>query len=205
MATVTFTFYANNSNNYDQNNYKHTSGILHQGYGADGHHHNDNQRAMVLFDSTAIRSALTGHTVQSCTLNWTVEDVEGTACVFFIGTHNYTALPNNATSSRMALDRVRYSFTQNQSGQPVTGVNIGATIGQEFKDGVTTGIMFGPAATNPTDNGADIADAYQSTQSRRPYIVITATPSNVPPDAPSLQAPASNAIGDLNGAGGVFT
>jgi hypothetical protein len=200
-----FPFYATSSNNYDQNNNKHNSGHLHQGYGADGHHHSDNQRAMVIFDSADIRAKLAGHTVQSCTLNWTVYDVEGTQCVFFIGTHNYTALPNSAASSRMATDRVRYSFSQNMTNQTVSGVSIGATIGQEFKDGVTTGIMFGPAATSPTDNGADILPHTETTATRRPYIVITATPSNVKPDPPTLLTPAANSVGDLSNAGGVFT
>ncbi len=198
-----FPFYATSSSSYDVHG-KH-SGDLYQGEGADRHHPGENLRSLVVFDSNDIRTKLTGLTVTGCTLGFTVHDVEGNNAVIFIGTHNYTTLPSSYSTSRYAADRVRYSFTQNTNNQAVTGVNIGATIGQEFKDGVTTGILFGPAATDPAGNGADILRAEETTQSRRPFIIISATTSNTKPDPPTLLSPASPAIGDLNGAGAVFS
>jgi hypothetical protein len=202
---ATFTFYGTSSHGYHTDNADGQLGttLLIQGAGADGSY--DNAKSLVVFDSTAIRNSLVGYTVTATTLNFTVNDVEGTNATIFIGTHNYTSLPATPSNSRMAFDRVRYVFSQSQTNQSVTGVNIGATIGQEFKDGVTTGIIFGPATFNAVDNGATILSTGESTATRRPYLVITATPSNVAPNAPALTSPGNNAVLDLANSTTTFT
>jgi hypothetical protein len=203
---ATFTFYATSSMSYhssDSDGQEPGYPYLIQGAGANGDH--SNAKSLAVFDSAAIRAALSGYTIQGCTLNFTMHDCEGGNATVFIGTHNYTSVPNIFNPGRAAADRVRYVFTWQQYDQRVTGINIGATIGQEFKDGVTTGILFGPATFNATDNGLDIVKAENGTQANRPYIVITATPSNVAPNAPTLTAPGNNAVLDLGNVGGTFT
>lgn len=106
-------------------------------------------------------------------------------------------LPNG--DPRQKIGRVAYVKTG--IGQ-VTGLDLGTTIGAEFRDGVTTGIVFGPVAGEDArhseihDEYARISPFNDTDATRRPTLVIEATLDNLAPNAPALNNPAAGAVVD---------
>lgn len=156
------------------------------------------RKSIALFNSADIRTRLQGYRVTGCSLDYYVKDVYGFFATVYMGTHNYTAVPDIWSSSRVKPNRVYRSLTS--VGQ-VYGMSLGTTIGTEFKDGVTTGIAFGPMPSNSDSYFYEIAPA---TDSRKPVLIIDAEVSNVPPTAPTLQEPISGKVLDIADQGASF-
>jgi hypothetical protein len=145
VATYTKTYKASWSGSFDGGggyvSYYGTE--VHQGYYSGAG--NGNQRGLIGFNASQIRSDLSGATIKSIKLtayasHWYYND-GGTAV---IGTHNYTARPSSWSSSHVNDNR------QQSTGWPKPGkrtVTLSNTIGNEFKSGVTTGIAIGPGPT----------------------------------------------------------
>jgi len=189
---TTFTFTATGGDLYNSNGSRDYAGYFEQGGS------NWNSRTIILFDTNAIRTQLSGYTITSCTFNFYVTAVGGSQARLFFGTHNYTSLPSSFTSSRLSSNRVQY--VKNGTGQ-VTGLNLGTTIGTELRDGTSTGILFGPVPSgyDNDDESALISTHSDSNQSRRPVLVITAELTNQAPNAPTLNTPAANAVVNAGG------
>jgi len=117
------------------------------------------------FDWNRIQADLAGKTLISCkvTLNyWNWYGSSGTAV---IGTHDYTdpARPDQWLDARVNQDRVE------SAGWPegaTRSVELGTTIGNEFKSGTSKGIAVGPAPT-----GATVYDGIASAESA--YVKLT--------------------------------
>lgn len=108
---ATFTFYGTSSvSYYTSNSDGQIPGYQYLAQGGANGGQLSNAKSMVIFDSTAIRNALVGYTVTACTLNFYVHDCEGSQATIFIGTHNFTSLPNTWSTTRTAPDRVRYDY-----------------------------------------------------------------------------------------------
>lgn len=130
-----------------------------------------NQRSLIGFDSAAMKKTLSGATIKSCTAtlyakHW-YNNSGGTA---IIGTHNYTSKPGSWADSRVNQDRMR------STSWPKPGlrtIDLGVTIGNEFKSGTSTGLALGPApSTSWTYYGrfANITDTKNA-----PFITIKYT------------------------------
>lgn len=132
--------------------------------GSDG-----NQRSLVGFDYATIRSDLAGATISKITVTATAEhwwyNSGGTAV---IGTHNYTSKPSTWADSRVSQDRTRSSGWARGARKTVTLSN---TIGNELRDGTSTGIAFGPGPSS------DVLyyGKFTGSGSARPVITITYT------------------------------
>lgn len=104
---------------------------------------NGNQKAMLGFADETIRANLAGATVKSCKLylyaNHWYNNAGGTA---IIGTHNVDEIPGSFSGN---TDRIRIG--DNEAKWPKPGgrvVNLGTTIGNEFKNNTAKGITLGP-------------------------------------------------------------
>ena len=107
-----------------------------------------NRKSLIGFNFAAIEADLVGATIISCTLtldylHWWF-NAGGTA---IIGTHNSSASsgPGTYPSGNVNANRIQ------QSGWPNPGkqtVNLGTTIGGEFKSGATRGIALGPGPSS---------------------------------------------------------
>lgn len=132
--------------------------------GSDG-----NQRSLVGFDYATIRSDLSGATITKITMTAYAEhwwyNSGGTAV---IGTHNYTSKPSSWADSKVNQDRTRSSGWPRSAKRTVTLSN---SIGNEFRDGTTTGIAFGPGPSS------DVIyyGKFTGSGSNRPSITITYT------------------------------
>jgi hypothetical protein len=164
-------------------------------YDGDG---NGNYRSIVLFNSADIRSRLSGLRVTGCFLDIYVTDSEYDTFNLYIGTHNYTSAPDIWSSSR--VNRNRLNRNEQPRGQ-ISSWNIGTTIGTEFKDGVTTGIALGPP---PSDDYNYFYTIAPNGHSREPVLIIDAEAVNVAPNAPTLNAPAPDAVLDTFNSGVTF-
>lgn len=128
-----------------------------------------NQRSLIGFDYATIRSDLAGSTISKITLTAYAEhwwyNSGGTAV---IGTHNYTSKPSSWSDSRVNQDRQTSANWPRSAKRTVTLSN---TIGNEFRDGGTTGIAFGPG------NSTDVIyyGKFSGSGSNRPSITITYT------------------------------
>jgi hypothetical protein len=108
-------------------------------------------RSLCGFNYQQIMSDTYGSTIQACYVtlyasHWYWND-GGTAR---IGTHNYTSRPATWADSRVAQQRIT------SSDWPKPGrrkVNIGTTIGNEFKSGAAKGIALGPTNGTKTQYG----------------------------------------------------
>lgn len=116
-----------------------------QGYVDGG---NGNYRSLIGFDDERIRSDTAGAEILSCKVklyyrHW-YKNSGGTA---IIGTHGYDSRPSTWSNGSVKQDRVR------SSGWPKPGsrtVNLGTTIGNEFRTGSAKGIALGPGPSSST-------------------------------------------------------
>jgi hypothetical protein len=181
------TYYGDNSR-YDRND---RNGAYVAGWNQ-GEQWAGNRKALIFFNSTAIRSTLAGKKVTSCLLDFYVKnifyDTIGGTAVF--GIHNYTAIPDVWNSSRVQTNMVQRDDTF--VGQ-IRNFSLGTTIGTAFKDGVATGLTLGPGPSNSNFYFMEIAP---SNDQRRPVLIIDAEVSNAPPGAPTLVEPVSGAVID---------
>jgi hypothetical protein len=157
----------------------------------------DNHFSLVFFDSAAIRSALSGYTIQSITMTVEVEDVAGARGMLSLGTHNYTSGPTYIDWNRLVYDRLRYQIDVGWDGHTDVffTLSLSNSIGQALKDGTASGILVGPV---PSDlNEWDEAVQLDGTGADRPVLTIVATPANTAPYAPALQTPTLGAVRDF--------
>lgn len=133
------------SGTYRENNgYSPSRGSqMQQGDLGDAYH--GNAKALMGFDSAKIISDLAGATIVSCKItmyaNHWWNNSGGTAK---IGTHNYTSRPQTWASNRVRGSRV-LKGNWPKPGQRT--VDLGTTIGNDFKSGVARGLTLGPATT----------------------------------------------------------
>lgn len=98
-----------------------------------------NNRAAIQFDYAAIAAALAGHTVTGVTLKFrTKHSYYNVGCKAVIGTHNATTY---TTFNNWKVNRLQ---VPNCSAEKWTTVDLGPGIANEFKNGTTKGIIFGP-------------------------------------------------------------
>jgi len=151
---------------YGDNSRRSSNGTFYQGYYS-GYPSNGNQRSMIGFDYGSIQSNLSGATIIKAELymyfaHW-YNNSGGTAV---IGTHNSTA--GSAPSTWGGNNNRLQSASWPKPG--ARWVNLGTTIGNEFKAGTTTGIVVGPGpSTSATYYG--YANGYG--QSYRPVLRFT--------------------------------
>lgn len=167
--TYTKTYYATWSRTYDGSNATtwDDSAYCYQGYYSTAR---GNTKSLVGFDYATIAADLSGATINSCKV--TVKGAHAyynSGYTLEWGTHNYTAKPStwangNVNQNRGALG----SFA---AGETAT-LNLGTTVGGEFKSQATRGISFGPG---PTTSLTYYGYAYGATQSGKPYLTITYT------------------------------
>jgi hypothetical protein len=107
------------------------------------------------FNSANIQSDLAGKTILSCTFRMKFSSFTlpagGTAV---LGTHDYSSNPNSILLSRVNSNRVQKSSWP--EGATIT-TELGTTIGNEFKTGVSRGIAVGPPPS-----GADVYQGWGS-------------------------------------------
>lgn len=145
LTTYTDTFTANWSRSYTG------SGVAATWHGTDCYQGvvdggNGNYRSLIGFDDEKIRSKTSGADIVSCEVflyfeHW-YNNSGGTAV---IGTHNYDNRPTTWSNSNVNQDRVR------SSGWPKPGgrwVNLGETIGNNFRTGTAKGIALGPGPSS---------------------------------------------------------
>jgi hypothetical protein len=132
--------------------------------GSDG-----NQRSLVGFDYATIRNDLAGATISKITLTAYAEhwwyNSGGTAV---IGTHNYTSKPSSWSDSRVNQNRQTSSSWPRAAKRTVT---LSTSIGNELRDGSTTGIAFGPGNSSDTI----YYGKFTGSGSNRPSITISYT------------------------------
>jgi hypothetical protein len=108
-------------------------------------------RSLCGFDYKKIMSDTKGASIKSCSItlyanHWYWND-GGTAR---IGTHNYTARPNSWAGSRVDEQR---SSSNNWPKPGKRKVNLGTTVGNDFKSGAAKGIALGPTTGTKTQYG----------------------------------------------------
>lgn len=170
VSSHTSTYKATWSGSYDSDNGPRSGGdgnYCYQGYVSSTH---GNQRSLVGFDYSAIQSALSGATVTGCKLTFKVNHAYwNDGATVRIGTHNYTAEPSSWNGTNVTEARI--SKTGCKSGVTYT-VDLGTSIGGEFKSGSSRGISFGPGASNSYDYYCYI---YGNSFSAEPYLTFTYT------------------------------
>lgn len=170
VSSHTSTYKATWSGSYDGDNGPRSGGdgnLCYQGYVSSTH---GNQRSLVGFDYAAIQSALSGATVKSCKLTFKVNHAYwNDGATVRVGTHNYTSEPGSWNGANVNESRI--SKTGCKSGTTYT-VDLGTSIGGEFKSGSSRGISFGPAPSNSYDYYCYI---YGNSFSAEPYLTITYT------------------------------
>lgn len=101
---------------------------------------NGNMKSLIYFNLGSIPG---GADITSCTLslyaNHWYNNSGGTAV---IGTHNKTSEPSSWSGTGVNDDRLRYAWNTKTGKRTIT---LGNTIGQEFLNGTTKGIVLGPA------------------------------------------------------------
>lgn len=123
-------------------------------------------RSLVGFNYNAIKSDLAGATIKSCKFTARNEhwyyNAGGTA---YLGTHTYSSKPSSWSTSSVAENRLHTSWGK---GATKT-VELGVTIGNEFKAGTTKGVAFGPPPY-----GLSYYGYFRGAKlSYRPYLTIT--------------------------------
>jgi chitodextrinase len=151
------TFNGNNSIRTD------TGKHCYQGYFDSTH---GNQKSMVKFDFADIQSTLLGKTVTSCKLTFKVMHAyESGAFDAVIGTHGATSIASwTGTSDRVRRNNCTIGATYT--------VELGTTIGDEFKSGASKGIVFGPGPSTSAVNYYGYLYGWENGGSGRPVLTI---------------------------------
>lgn len=174
------TYAGNGSRNYDRSGYVGGYSWIESNYG--------NRKALIMFPSSDIRTRLVGLRVTATYLDFYVKDVFYSEAIAVFGTHNYTAVPDVWSASRVRTNRIQRANTP--VGQ-IRNFSLGTVIGTEFKDGVTTGLTVGPG---PSTNENYFVEIAPNNDSREPVLIIDAEVENVAPNAPTLQEPPAGAV-----------
>ncbi len=102
----------------------------------------ENQRSLVGFDYTKIQADLTGATIVSCYVTIKCAHAgESAGLDVRLGTHNYTLEPDVWSSTSVVERRIDSDNLGEGSSRKI---NLGTTIGGEFKSGASKGVAFGP-------------------------------------------------------------
>jgi hypothetical protein len=160
--TATKSFAATWGASYRSNGSKRTDKTdLYQGYVES---FNGNQKSLCGFSVSGIPSnaVCTSATVKLYANHW----YNNSGGIAVIGTHNKASEPGSWSGSGTNDHRVRYTWNTKTGSRTI---NLGTTIGNEFIDGVTKGLMFGPGpSTSVTYYGYFEADG-----SLRPVITLS--------------------------------
>lgn len=158
VQTYTTTYNATWSATYQQSGTRRPDAIdgdkQYQGFYSSN---NGNQKALIGFDYSSIQSDLSGATVTKCEVylyfNHWYFNAGGTAV---IGTHDNTTTANNGPSTYPTGDV--HTNRKQVSGWGINvgkWVDLGTTIGNEFKSGASLGIAMGPGpSTSQTYYGS---------------------------------------------------
>lgn len=159
--TATKSFAATWGASYRQDGGKRTDKTdLYQGY-VDSF--NGNQKSLCGFGVTGIPAGATcvSATVTLYANHW-YNNSGGTAV---IGTHNKSAEPGSWSSSGTNDNRVRYAWNTKTGSRTIS---LGTTIGNEFLNGSTKGLMFGPGPST----SASYYGYFEDSGSLRPTITL---------------------------------
>jgi len=162
--TATKSFAATWGASYRQNGTKRTDKLdLYQGY-VDSF--NGNQKSLVGFNVTGIPS---GADIVSATLSLYANHwYNNSGGIAVIGTHNKSSEPGSWSGSGTNDNRVRYTWNTKTGRRTI---NLGSTIGQEFLNGTTKGIMLGPGPST----SASYYGYFEDAGSNRPVLTLKYT------------------------------
>jgi hypothetical protein len=159
-----------------------------------------NRRSLVVFDTAHVRDVLSSQLITACYFDFYVEDTYFPAGgTIVVGTHNYTSVPALWEDNRVNQDRLRRSVT---SGETVTNFSLGTTIGNELRNGVSTGVALGPAPNTSFDYTVSIAPDGSADE---PVLVVDTVSVNQPPYSPILRIPVQGDVVDVANEGVTFT
>lgn len=160
-ATWSRTYEGNNATTWDDN------ALMYQGYWSDGR---GNTKSLAGFNWSAIKADLSGATIVSCKVTFQNEESYSFGgSTILVGTHNYSSKPSTWNGANVVERRKSLKHTY---GQKTVVVDLGTTIGNEFKAGTTRGIAVGP----PSSTDRYYYSKYRgATQSGKPYLTITYT------------------------------
>lgn len=146
VQQYTATFSATWVGSYDGAGNLNSFGGASRAYQGDAGDGQGNRKALIGFNYAAIQSALAGATINACSVTLYFEhwwlNAGGTAV---IGTHNQAVSSAPATFGSNSTNRVQ------SSGWPNPGlrtVDLGVTIGQNFRDGTAKGLTLGPGPSS---------------------------------------------------------
>jgi len=109
-----------------------------------------NNKSIIMFDSAAIASFLSGKTITGCSLKFKTQfSYYNAGLTAIIGTHN-TSGTTRPTSWPSGTKSNRVKKTGCSAGETTT-ISLGVTIGNEFKNGTAKGIIFGPGPSTSKD------------------------------------------------------
>lgn len=159
-----------------------------------------NLRSLVVFDTASVRDVLSSQLITACYLDFSVSSTyfPGGATVV-VGTHNYTSVPAVWEDNRVNQDRLRRGVAP---GETVTNFSLGTTIGNELRNGVSTGVALGPAPSSDYDYAMSIAPDGSASE---PVLVVDTVSVNQPPYAPILTGPISGDVIDAANQGITFS
>lgn len=155
-----------------------------------------NMKSLIAFDADAIRTALADQVVTACYFDFHVQTTEFSSGLLVVGTHNHTTLPPTSYEpSRVRSDRLRKTVTERSY---TLEFDLGTTIGNELKNGVTTGIALGPA---PNDSYSYAVAIRSHEETPPPVLVIDTQEGNVAPYDPVVEEPAHAKVFNIYGEG----
>jgi hypothetical protein len=164
-GTHTKSWSAIDSTTFNGNNVIRTDTGKHcyQGYYDSTH---GNQKSMVKFDFADIQSTLLSKTVTSCKLTFKVMHAyESGIFDVIIGTHGATSIASwTGNSNRVRRNSCTIGATYT--------VELGTTIGNEFKTGTSKGIVFGPGPTTSATYYYGYLYGWEYGGSGRPVLTI---------------------------------
>ncbi len=128
------------------------------------------QRSLFGFDSTLIMSDTSGATIVACTVTFKVQhEGSSTGLDCILSSHNYTSKPSTWDGANVIRDRARLlNVREGTSGK----IDLGTTIGGEFKSGATRGLGFGPSG-NSSYVPEEYGYLFGAGTSSRPVLAIT--------------------------------
>jgi hypothetical protein len=130
-----------------------------------------NTKSLAGFNYAAIMADLKGATIKSCYATFMNEECYAFGGSYlYAGTHNYTTKPSTWNGANV-VER-RFAAVAHDYGQDSVTVNLGVTVGNEFKSGVTKGLAIGPPAST---NSLYYSKYRGATQAGKPYVTITFT------------------------------
>jgi len=134
-------------------------------FGASGSTHSDSQmyqgyysstwgnnRSAIMFDYTAIQTALTGKTITGCSIKFKTQfSYYNAGLTAVVGTHNTASTSRPANWDAVVGEKTNRVRKSGCAAGETTTLSLGTAIGNEFKAGTAKGIVFGPGPSTSKD------------------------------------------------------